>query len=166
MSSSTAWRWKSERAISSAGCPATRPAPPHLRMRPDSASSLVGATGSLDPVFREDRPGPTKRYLGVDPDRAVADDRALPIDAVYLLAPWDRAAAAPSLHPVRPTEALPVLMANRHMTGSLPLASHRTDFATLGRLVRTVPVREVVRPRGLDAVDSVASAIVADLRAL
>ena len=108
---------------------------PRLRMRPDSAASLVGSYAALDSMWIHEERRPQKRYVHVDESTAVADNTTWPLDVVYLLTPDDRC-ATPTLTSVRPTEALPRLMAHRHMATALDAAAHRRDFQKIAQVAR------------------------------
>jgi hypothetical protein len=65
----------------------------------------------------------------------------------------------PQLSELRPSEALPRLMANRHMVEVLERDVHERDFERLARLAETVPVLELTRPEGLDTIQQTVAAI-------
>lgn len=138
---------------------------PRIRMRPDSAGMLAGSFDSLVPLWADGRPGPPKRYLPLDPE-ARTPDGAQRLDAIYFLAPWSADADEPSIVRLSRARALSKLMAHRHMPDAIHPAAHPRDFELLARLAETVPVREVIRPDGLDTTDRTVAAILDDVRSL
>jgi hypothetical protein len=126
-------------------------------MRPESAEALGSSFDSLRPMWAHEDLRPAKRYLD-----AATPDVPLPLDAIYLLAPRGAPEIEPSIRGVPPLDALPHLMANRHMPSVLTRAGHARDFAALSRLVERVPVREVLRPEGLHATEATVDALLAD----
>lgn len=147
------------------GPPAVRSGAPRLRMRPDSATSLVGSYAELDSMWIHEDRRPNKRYVQVDESTAVAEDTTWPLDVVYLLVP-DADTAAPTLSTLRPSQALGRLMPMRHMTRSLDAAAHRRDFQKMAQLAELVPVRELKRPQDLSCAPDTVAAILADLEQL
>ncbi|HET7050598.1 MAG TPA: hypothetical protein VFI54_20205, partial [Solirubrobacteraceae bacterium] len=145
--------------------PAVRSGAPRLRVRPDSAASLVGSYAALDPMWIHEERRPQKRYVHVDESTAVADNTTWPLDVVYLLTPDDEC-ATPTLTPVRPTEALSRLMAHRHMATALDAAAHRRDFQKIAQVAESVPVRELTRPEDLASAPDTVAAILSDLEQL
>lgn len=135
-----------ERARSGAGV-----GPPRIRLKRDAAALLDEDFDELVPVWGER--GPEKRYV---PTPAVDAD-ILPIDALYFLAP--RGAPSVALRPVSPVGAVPRLMANRHLPQLNSPERDRRDFGVLARLAATVPVWEIARPDGLDALPEILDAL-------
>ena len=62
--------------------------------------------------------------------------------------------------------AVPTLMANRHMAEILDRAGHARDFRVLADVARHVPARLVDRADGLEHLDGVVDAILADAGAV
>jgi hypothetical protein len=147
------------------GPPAVRSGAPRLRMRPDSATSLVGSYAELDSMWIHEDRRPSKRYVQVDESTAVAGDTTWPLDIVYLLLA-DAGASAPTLKTLSPAQALARLMPLRHMSGALDAGAHRRDFQKLARLAEAVPVRELTRPQDLSCAPDTVAAILADLEQL
>lgn len=147
------------------GPPAVLSGAPRLRMRPDSAESLVGSYAGLDAMWLDENRRPRKRYINVDDAAAAADDTAWPVDVVYLLVA-DDACSAPTVSPLAPPHALSRLMSFRHMARALDTTAHRRDFPVIARVVDSVPVRELRRPHGLSSAPDVVDAILADLEQL
>jgi hypothetical protein len=135
-----------------------------VRARVDAAGALVGSPTDLEPVWACEPLGETKRYVPSVLTNHQADLCSL--DVVFLLdAPTDGEANI-QIRALEPTEALPRLMANRHMVEALDRDAHRRDFERLARTVEMIPVRELSRPIGLQTVHRTAAAIEADALAI
>lgn len=138
---------------------------PRVRLRPDAARTLTGSLTGLEPIWAHEFDTRDKRYLETSPPDAVGPfEREL--DAVCVLAASGAAREEAALRPLTPTEALPRLMANRHMADFLDRDSHARDFERLARLAATVPTAELLRPRGLAAIEQTVAVIEAGMRQL
>lgn len=135
-----------------------------VRVRADAAELLVGAPAELDPVWACEPPSETKRYVQASNGSNPADER--PLDVLYVLGSPVDGGGEPQIRPLTPANALPHLMANRHMVVALDRDAHRRDFERLGQLVETIPVRELTRPAGLETIPRTAAAIEADALAI
>ncbi|MGQ0703486.1 MAG: serine/threonine protein kinase [Gemmatimonadales bacterium] len=135
------------------------PGPPSLRLRPDPAGVLCGSFEALRPVW-SDESRPRKGCLDIPTAERTSEPQKL--EAVYVLG--ERRSTGPDCEvvPMRPAEALSVLMAQRSGTFLLDQAAHARDLALLGRLTRTVPVRRVLRREGLDGLREIADTLLAD----
>jgi len=140
------------------------PGTAQLRIRSEAAPVVVGAFDELEPIWAHEHLRPAKRYTrgGVE----LANPDRLAVDAVYLLGAREAPATVPSVSALAAVQALPLLMANRHLADTLDRAAHSRDFELLARLAESVPVRELRRPEGLDAITQTAAAIAADTRRL
>jgi hypothetical protein len=138
---------------------------PRIRMRAAPAMALLGDFESLEPVWSANHPEP-KRYMRVESTAASSVDDLLELDAVYLLTPLSDQLTSPSIRALTPGEALPRLMAERHVVKAIGSASQRRDFELLADLVRTASVSELSRPSGLETAESSVAAIVSDVRRL
>jgi hypothetical protein len=138
---------------------------PRVRLRPDAARRLVGTPTALEPIWAHGFDIPEKRYLETSPPRTVwGGEREL--DAVCLLNAAEAADEKPRLRPLPPTDALPRLMANRHMADVLDRDSTTRDFVCIGHLVTTVPTFELVRPYGLASIEETVAVIETGMRQL
>ena len=93
-----------------------------------------------------------KRRLPLGEDGARFEDRTLLLEAVYLLS-TRRAQAAPLIDAIPSAEALLALVANTYATNLIDRDMRAKEFAVLGRLVSSIPVRAVHPsddPRRLD----------------
>lgn len=145
------------------GRPAVTVGAPRLRVKKDAAEVLRGSFDGLEPMWAETSPRPVKRYLGV---RTPPSDAAVPLDALYFLAPRRLIDQEPMIRPMSAVEAVPRLMANRHMVELLERGAHQRDFAVLARVAASVRTCELVRPDGLHAMDRTVQAVLADLVAV
>jgi hypothetical protein len=134
---------------------------PRVRMRPDAAAALVGASATLEPVWpgHESRRA-LKAYLPAA-GAEEAGERAL--GAVFLLGERSPSIAEPRARPLTSLQALPRLMARRHIPEALDRNAHRRDFERLARLAETIPVYELLRPAGLEAMGETVAEIVSHL---
>jgi HPr Serine kinase C-terminal domain len=132
---------------------------PRMRIRPDTARALVGSFAKLEPMWVHEQRRPAKRYLHT-PTAAngdAVDERSL--DLIFLLGSLGRADDKPQFRRLRPAEALPPLMANRHMVEVLERDAHVRDFGRLARLAERVHVLELTRPEELSSIHPTAAAI-------
>jgi hypothetical protein len=135
-----------------------------LKIRSDSARSLLGSCESLEPTWSSDRPAPPKHFVAVAPSDADTAEGNRNLDLLYVLAPWSEAVAEPSLHSLTPAQALVKLMAHRHVAVALNAASHQRDFEILARLAETAPASDLARPAGLETTGRTVAAIMSDVR--
>ena len=137
---------------------------PRLRILRDSAEALGGSFDELEPVWERDREDDRKRYLEV-PAAQPSSEGAVTLDAVYFLGERSSTHHVSSIRHLRSIEALPRLMANRHMVHVLNRDAHTRDFRTLSRLARAVRLGEIERPEDLSSIERCADDILADLGA-
>ena len=142
------------------GRPTVAVGPPRLRLRQDSAGVLDGSFEALRPVWAQAENRPPKRYVETSP---ALPEGPLPLDALYFLAPRD--GDEPSLRSVSPVEAVPRLMADRHMVHLIDRVGDRRDFPVLARVAAQVRLRELRRPDALSALDRTIELVRADLAA-
>jgi hypothetical protein len=136
------------------------PAYPGLRLWSDSASGLaVGGAESATPYGR-----PRKRRMLAGRSRALMPRRALELRRIYrLVRADDRGSLAAKVEPVSPRDAFMELI-----SASFPLdfrdqrmlARH---FRAMQRVAGTVPMRRLIVPDNLSALDAVRGAVLADL---
>jgi hypothetical protein len=106
------------------------------------------------------------RYVPTPRGAETIGDGALSLDVIYFLGSWSETGAGPSVRELTPASALPRLMAQRHMAQAIERGSDRRDFDRLARLLRIVPSRELIRPRGLETTEQTVAAIMSDVRDL
>jgi hypothetical protein len=117
------------------------PAYPYLSLWPDSVKMLYGPDKTL-PTFSANW---DKRVLSLAEDRLRFEERSLPLVAIFLLGERSSNGAAPFLETPSAQESLVALVANSYATGMLDKDMRAQEFALLGRMLATVPVR-LVRP--------------------
>jgi len=137
------------------------PAYPHLCLWADSVEMLYGSSEVL-PRFSE---GWEKRRLMLGEQGTRFENRSLPLGAVYLLGER-RPDPAPYVEAIRPPAALLALVADTFATKVLDRELRAREFAVLGRLVSTVPVRRVYPHREADRLEDLCKVIRQDLDSL
>ncbi len=135
------------------------PGPVRMRLRPDAVLQFAENEEDLDPVWKAQE-GPAKRYLELEGD--ALSPQVLPVGGIYLLEARDPARRATSIAPVPASAALMKLLEHVYVRFVLTGQGQAQDFRTLGALARSVPVRRVDRPEGLDALPEICDAIVQD----
>jgi hypothetical protein len=134
---------------------------PAIRMRPSSAEALCGSFHELRPVWSDIHEIHPKRYLDL-PRAQGSRAGTVPIDAIYLLGARGAPGSPFGIIPLSPVEAVTTLMSQRPNTFVLDRTGHGEDFAVLGRLAGRVPVRQLSREEGLDGLDGLIDAVLAD----
>lgn len=114
------------------------PAYPHLSLWPDSVKMLYGSSEAL-PRFI---PSWDKRRLDLGIEGTRFENRPLPLGAIYILGER-RPDPAPYLATIRPRSALLSLLADTYANKILDREMRAREFAVLGRLVTTIPIRQV-----------------------
>jgi len=114
------------------------PAYPHVSLWQDSVEMLYGSAEAL-PRFST---GWEKRRLALGDHGTRFESRWLPLGAVYLLGDR-RSDQAPFAEEVRPQAGLLSLVADTFANKILDREMRAREFAVLGRLVTTVPIRRV-----------------------
>jgi hypothetical protein len=114
------------------------PAYPHLSLWPDSVKTLYGSSEAL-PRFI---PNWDKRRLDLGNQGTRFEGRPLPLGAIYILGER-RPDPAPYLESMRPRNALLSLVADTYANKILDREMRASEFAVLGRLVTTIPIRQV-----------------------
>lgn len=144
---------------SDAGRPTVALGAPRLRVRRNTAELVLGSYDDLSPMWSVEAGRPEKRYYEVT--RPPLPDW-LALDALYLLV-FDDTAAKPVLRTLSPVEALPRLMANRHVLDAIPDGNHARDFRVLAAAATAIPVRELARPMDVQGLAACVAAITNDL---
>jgi hypothetical protein len=114
------------------------PAYPHLSLWPDSVKMLYGSSEAL-PRFIPDW---DKRRLDLGNQGTRFENRSLPLGAIYILGER-RLDPAPFLESIRPQRALLSLVADTYANKILDREMRASEFEVLGRLVTTIPIRQV-----------------------
>jgi hypothetical protein len=114
------------------------PAYPHLSLWPDSVKILYGSAEAL-PRFIPDW---EKRRMDLGEQGTRFESRPLPLGAIYILG--ERGPdPAPYVESMKPQRALLALVADTYANKILDREMRASEFAVLGRLVTSVPVRRV-----------------------
>ena len=114
------------------------PAYPHLCLWPESVTMLFGGPDAL-PHFSKNW---EKKRLLLGERQTRFESRPVPLGAVYFLG-GRRSQAAPVVEAVRPQTALLALVADTFANKVLDREMRAKEFDVLGRLVTSVPVRQV-----------------------
>lgn len=138
-----------------------KPAYPHLCLWPESVEMLFGSSEAL-PRFST---GWEKRRLALGDQRTRFEKRSLPLGAIYLLGDH-RADQAPFLEGVRPQAGLLSLVADTFANKILDREMRAREFAVLGRLVTTVPIRRIHPHKDPSRLEELCAVIREDLKSL
>jgi energy-coupling factor transporter ATP-binding protein EcfA2 len=141
---------------------AVQPGYPCVCLWPDSVKSLYGSFNAL-PLLT---PNWEKRYLQLGDERNHFHRDPLPLAAVYILGDRGTEPTRPSVEPLPVAKALIALISNTYMNYLLDSALRAHEFDFLGRLVRTVPIRQIHLHADPDYLTKNCETIVADLRGL
>jgi hypothetical protein len=114
------------------------PAYPYLCLWPESVRMLYDSPEALPRLL----PDWDKRRLALGEQGTRFESRCLPLGAIYLLSER-RPNPAPYVESMRPQNALLALVADTYANKILDREMRAREFAVLGRLVTTVPVRRV-----------------------
>jgi hypothetical protein len=114
------------------------PAYPYLCLWPESVQSIYGSADAL-PRFS---PNYEKRCLSLEKQELTFEERSLPLAAIYILG-RRRGYPAPLVEEISPRLAFLSLVANTFATNILDSAMRAKEFETLGRLVPSVPIRQL-----------------------
>lgn len=133
-----------------------------VRLRADVMEGL-GAKVDPTPIWSKDYPN-QKYYLDLG-SGAESVTEPLPLRAIYVLGRREPG-LEPRIEPVPQGAALIELVAYSYASSILSASQRATEFATLGKLLATVPVRHVHRAEGLDALPGICSAILEDFDTL
>jgi len=138
------------------------PAYPYLSLWPDSVKMLYGPEKTL-PTFSANW---DKRILSLAADRLRFEEKSLPLGAIFLLGERTSEIAAPLLEELSPQECFVSLVANSYATGTLDKEMRAQEFALLGRLLASVPVRRVRPHKNSAQIDRLCEVICVGYQAL
>jgi hypothetical protein len=124
--------------VESGGSFYVMPAYPHLCLWQDSVELLYGSPEAL-PRFST---GWEKRRLALGDRGTRFENRSLPLGAIYLLGDRRRD-QTPFVEGVRPQAGLLSLVAETFANKVLDREMRAREFAVLGQLVTTVPIRRI-----------------------
>jgi hypothetical protein len=137
-----------------------RPGLPRVGLWPASVEQLWGDVDALPLQV----PNWDKRYLDLT-QKALFQDVALPVGAVYVLVERRREAAF-AVEALRGTEAAVALIANKYVTRISEREQDRRDFVLLSEIVESVPIRRISRNDALTELNATCDAILADYASL
>jgi hypothetical protein len=139
-----------------------QPGYPNLLLLPSSVQALWGRPDALPP--------PTPGWDKLSFDRAHPEfnwcEQVLPLGAVYLLGGRKPGLPRPAIQPLSGAKGLLRLVADSYCGKMLDRERRAGEFATLGRLMRLVPVRSVQPPASIDLLEGLCDAILDDCQSL
>ncbi len=115
------------------------PAYPCIRLWPSSVTALYGHSDlpKLTPTWE-------KRYLDLTKPPYQFHEKPLSLAAIYLLEQRSKDDQAPFVNHVSESEALMSLVVNTYSTRLMDKMMRAKEFELLGRLLKTVPVRQII----------------------
>lgn len=134
------------------------PSYPYLSLWPEPVSILYGSEDAA-PRFV---PGWEKRCISAESQGVKFERRAVPLGAIYVLAPRQEE-PSPSIAAISPENAFLSLVANTYATNILNREMRAQEFHVLGRLIKRVPVRQLVATRDLQRLDELCHVICQDV---
>ena len=137
------------------------PAYPHLSLWPKTVEMLYGSSEAL-PRFTPDW---DKRRLDLGEYGTHFESRALPLGAIYVLSER-RPDPAPCVESMEPRKALLALVADTYANKILDREMRASEFAVLGRLVTSVPVRRLCAHQDARPLEELCKAIRKDFDSL
>jgi hypothetical protein len=137
-----------------------RPAHPRIWLCPDMVEKLYGSPDALPQLT----PGWEKRYLDLRQQPQGFVNRTAPLAAIYRLN-CVADGQEPRVRALPARAALIELVSNTYVNHLLELELRAEEFAFLGRLVRTVPVRQIDRLRAAPETALLCEAILNDYQA-
>lgn len=119
-----------------------------MRLYPNSFKNISALPDDLPPLA----PNWDKCYLDLASDTYSFHDRPVPLKVVYLLDWNENENGRPTIVPVKPVPAVPLLAANTYRTELLDSDMRKREFIFLSRLAASIPVRKV---RPLDEITEI-----------
>jgi hypothetical protein len=137
------------------------PAYPHLCLWPESVRVLYESPEALPRLI----PDWDKRRLDLGEQGTRFESRCLPLGAIYVLGER-RPDPAPYVEAIRPQSALLALVADTYANKILDREMRAQEFAVLGRMVTTVPIRRVYPHEDAARLEALCKIIREDLNSL
>lgn len=137
------------------------PAYPHLCLWPESVQMLYASPEALPRLM----PHADKRRMSLGEEGTRFENRCLPLGAIYVLGER-RPDPAPYLEVIRPQSALLALVADTYANKILDREMRAREFAVLGRLVTTVPIRRVYPNAEASKLEALCKVICEDFNSL
>lgn len=143
-----------------------QPGYPRLRLWKSAVNALYGSEKELSRVFQQT----DKHFVELNTDPGSAwrfHPQPLPLSAIYILGKRQRSLFAPSLEAITPQVGLMHLFTHRYPQNlKLEQDEQAREFAVLGRLAMTVPMRSLHREDNLARLSEVCDLILADVARL
>jgi hypothetical protein len=117
-----------------------QPAYPCIRLWPASVTALFGEQTDLPRLT----PNWEKRCLDLTQHPYQFHEKPLPLAAIYLLEERAEDSLAPFVRQITELKALMSLVANTYSTRLMDKMMRAREFEILGRLLKTVPVRQII----------------------
>lgn len=138
--------------------------PPRIKLFPGVADALLAGGSRSGPM----NPDTTKLIIGLGKADAVPASTAVPLTALYILAPFHEAdpAGDPLITGLSPRDACIELIRNTFNTLAVDPARLSSQFELTARVAAAVPVRSLSYPHLLARLPEVPQAVLADLAAL
>lgn len=137
------------------------PAYPYLCLWPDSVKTLFESPEALPRLL----PDWEKRRLAVGDHGTRFERRCLPLGAIYVLGER-RTDPAPFVVAMRPQSSLLALVADTYANKILDRDMRAREFAVLGKMATTIPIRRVHANEDAGRLESLCKVIRADLDSL
>lgn len=141
-----------------------QPAYPHLRLWPSSVELLYGVPDALPRLVPED-PSWDKCYLLLDGDSTFGR-QPQPLAAIYILGDRSNSDDAPFIEELSAHAALMALVSNSHSNHLLDKTMRAHEFASLNRVIKTIPVRRIVPHTGSARLSRLCEVTLADFATL
>ena len=138
-----------------------QPTYPSMRLWPDAVRALYGSPDVLPPLT----PNWDKRYLDLTRGGHRFQDHPLPLAGIYLLGERTEQRASAAVEPVPAKDRLIALVSNVYTNYLLDRSMRGLEFELSGRVVASIPLRQVARPKHLDLAD-LCACILNDFRSL
>lgn len=143
-----------------------QPGYPRLRLWKPAVNALYGSEVGLCRVFRQ----VDKHFVELNQDGASTwrfHTEPLPLAAIYILGERQSELAAATIEPISPHTGLMHLLTHRYPQSlKLERDKQALEFAYLGSLVTTMPMRQLNRADSLDALPQLCDAILKDVAGL
>ncbi len=136
-----------------------QPGYPRLRLWPDSAKALFGASNALPKLT----PNWDKRYLALDSDPYRFQSEPRPLGAIYVLSEGEPAQSHALVEPMKGHDAMLALLKENGQGMLLSKAERRREFAEIAKLVKRVPVKQIFKNEKARSAAQLADVILDDL---
>jgi hypothetical protein len=139
------------------------PGPTRVSLWPDAGRMLYGAATSLPRVTPADGLNPSwdKRYVDAL-ELGRFQSTPLPLAAIYVLGPREVQTEEPRIEALGPHEAFVELTEDTYVNYAMDDRMRAREFDVLGRIVRTIPVRKILRPADPASVPDVCRLLLED----